>query len=86
MNNFVLTTEQATMLEFALRWQPYGGGDSGDILVKFGLTDQAYFTRLALLLANRSVAAGLDPAACAEIRATCRRRLARARTSRPTNT
>ncbi|MBA4026436.1 MAG: hypothetical protein C0482_29195 [Gordonia sp.] len=66
------------MLEFAVRWHPYGGGDAGDILVEFGLTDRDYFTRLSTLLTTRSLAAGLDPDTLAALRATCRQRLAHA--------
>jgi len=74
-----LSNEQAAMLKFASRWQPYGGGDPGDILIEFGLTDRDFFTRLSTLLDTRSLVAGLDPATLAAIRATCRLRLAHQR-------
>lgn len=73
-----LTSEQTSMLEFAVRWCPYGGGEPGDILVEFGLTDQDYFTRLSTLLTTRSLATGLDQATLAALRATCQHRLASA--------
>lgn len=66
------------MLEFAVRWHPYGGGEAGDILVEFGLSGRDFFTRLSTLLSTRSLAAGLDPDTLAALRATCRRRLAHA--------
>lgn len=78
MNIEGLVNEQAAMLEFALRWQPYGGGDSGDILIEFGLTGRDFFTRLLALLDSCSVAANLDPVMRAAITMTCHQRLAHA--------
>ena len=34
------------LVEFAQRWQPYGGGEPAEILLEFGLTEREYFTRL----------------------------------------
>ncbi|MCZ4516879.1 DUF3263 domain-containing protein [Rhodococcus ruber] len=39
------------MLDFVLRWGPYGGGRDEDILVEFGLTSPAFFERVLTLLA-----------------------------------
>lgn len=73
------------MLKFALRWQPYGGGDPGDILVEFGLTEKDYFARLSNLLAIHALATGLEPPTLAAMQATCRLRLARAYASGTTS-
>lgn len=41
------------MLDFALRWSPYGGGRDEDILVEFGITSHAFFERVLTMLATQ---------------------------------
>lgn len=42
--------ERALITAFAMRWAPFGGGNSEDIWMLFGITEQAYFARLRALL------------------------------------
>lgn len=64
---------ERAMLEFALRWHPYGGGSNRLIFEEFGLDPRQYFGRLARILdSDRSVA----PAATRQsIRTICHHRL-----------
>lgn len=71
------------MLEFALRWAPFGGGDSEDIWVSFGVTEQVYFARLQIVL-HGDPPAGLDTVLWERLRRVCARRLAEWPTSTPT--
>lgn len=48
MNDSII--EDAQILEFARRWLPYGGGNSGDLLVEFGMTPACYVARLGKIL------------------------------------
>lgn len=41
------------MLDFALRWSPYGGGRDEDILIEFGLIAPAFFERVLTMLATQ---------------------------------
>lgn len=41
--------EQA-MVDFVTRWYQFGGGSAQDIFEEFGLSEQAYFTRVLELL------------------------------------
>ena len=34
------------LLAFAQRWSRFGGGDAEDIMVEFGLTEEAYLNRV----------------------------------------
>ncbi|MFF2107121.1 DUF3263 domain-containing protein [Rhodococcus koreensis] len=52
--------EDAQILEFARRWLPYGGGNTGDLLVEFGLTPDGYISRLRRILDGPAVYQ-LDP-------------------------
>lgn len=47
------------LVAYAESWYRYGGGDPDDILVRFGLTEVAYFTRLREALSTDTT---LDPA------------------------
>ena len=42
--------EDAQIIEFARRWLPYGGGNTGDLLVEFGMTPARYVARLGKIL------------------------------------
>lgn len=75
--------EREAMLEFALRWAPFGGGDSEDIWVSFGVTEQVYFARLQIVL-HGDPPAGLDTVLWERLRRVCARRLAEWPTSTPT--
>lgn len=60
------------MLDFALRWLPYGGGHAGDILVHFGLTEHEFFSRLHnLLVVNSPTQLKLDPQDAFELISLC---------------
>lgn len=61
------------MLQFALRWYPYGGGSAEDIFVKFGLTEEVYFRRLSHALCSGGTA--ISPALREILHAVCDRRL-----------
>ncbi|OUS92340.1 hypothetical protein CA951_29595 [Rhodococcus sp. NCIMB 12038] len=63
------------MLEFALRWHPYGGGSSRLIFEEFGMDAPTYFSKLARILdADRSITSEKTRAA---IRGVCAVRLHR---------
>jgi uracil-DNA glycosylase len=64
MNDSVI--EDAQILEFARRWMPYGGGNSGDLLVEFGMTPAGYRDRLRRIL-NGPVGRRLEPALRAQL-------------------
>ncbi|MCQ4122558.1 DUF3263 domain-containing protein [Rhodococcus tibetensis] len=49
MNNSSVI-EDARVIEFARRWLPYGGGNTGDLLVEFGMTPAGYLARLREIL------------------------------------
>ncbi|MCK0089235.1 hypothetical protein MWU77_00380 [Rhodococcus sp. F64268] len=38
--------ESAEILEFAVKWLPFGGGSDEDIFVRFGIGPEEYFSRL----------------------------------------
>lgn len=57
-----LPVDQAELLDFALRWYPYGGGTAEDILVEFGISEHEYFRRLSLIIDSLQPA---DPDAAA---------------------
>lgn len=40
------------MIDFACRWQPFGGGTSDDIFSTFGVPPRPYFTQLTALLSS----------------------------------
>ncbi|QZS59142.1 2-phospho-L-lactate guanylyltransferase [Rhodococcus opacus] len=43
---------EAAMIDFARRWQPFGGGTSDDIFSTFGVPPRPYFTQLTALLSS----------------------------------
>ncbi|OZF26111.1 DUF3263 domain-containing protein [Rhodococcus sp. 14-2483-1-2] len=53
-------TEDQIVLEFARKWEPYGGADASEILVCFGLSVDQYRARLQSALTRQS-ALDLDP-------------------------
>lgn len=40
----------AQMVQFAVRWYPFGGGAAGEIFVEFGLSEDAFYDRLWALV------------------------------------
>jgi hypothetical protein len=49
------------LIEYALRWAPFGGPHDDDLLVEFGMTSRTYYNRLARALRVRpSVEGGED--------------------------
>ncbi|RZK94742.1 MAG: DUF3263 domain-containing protein [Rhodococcus sp. (in: high G+C Gram-positive bacteria)] len=52
--------EDTRIIEFARRWLPYGGGNTGDLLVEFGMTPACYIARLGKIL-DSPVGRCLDP-------------------------
>ena len=64
---------ERAMLEFALRWHPYGGGSNRLIFDEFGLNPRQYFARLARILdSDRSITSA---ATRQRIRTICHDRL-----------
>ncbi|MGF0311801.1 MULTISPECIES: DUF3263 domain-containing protein [Nocardiaceae] len=53
-------TEEQILLDFACAWEPYGGADASEILLKFGLSVGAFRARLHRIL-SRQGALELDP-------------------------
>lgn len=63
------------MLDFALRWSPYGGGRDEDILIEFGLTSPAFFERVLIMLATQPNA--VEPRRLTLIKSVALQRLGR---------
>ena len=59
------------LLAFAQRWSRFGGGDAEDIMVEFGLTEEAYFSRVLEVLKSSD----LDAVTRETIEHVARRRL-----------
>lgn len=70
-----LAADLQRLVDFAVRWYPYGGGHAEDIFVHFGLTEQQYFHRLAAIMSTHPAATGLDPTTIAAITSVCTARL-----------
>ncbi|MDL9944569.1 hypothetical protein QSJ19_03010 [Gordonia sp. ABSL11-1] len=62
--------ERHELVAFALRWAPFGGGNAEDILVTFGLAEEAYFRRLRVILDGPTMA-GLDATVWERLRQVC---------------
>ncbi|MDM7489737.1 DUF3263 domain-containing protein [Rhodococcus sp. GXMU-t2271] len=65
---------QAELLDFAVEWAPYGGGDE-HVLPTFGLDLTEYYRRLLHLL-DTPVTRSMDPATILQLRQQCSKRLA----------
>ncbi|WP_207843748.1 hypothetical protein [Williamsia soli] len=63
------------MIDFALQWQFFDGGDAGDIFETFGLPERRYFQRLLNWMSDDRVP-GVDDDARSRITEVCHRRLA----------
>lgn len=63
----------ADIIAFAVRWRHWGGGDSSDIFVEFGISQDQYFRRLARILGSVR-ARELSPDVREELWAICRAR------------
>jgi hypothetical protein len=50
----VVTREELEMLDFAVKWAPFGGGDE-HILPEFGIFPAVFYRRLQRLLAHTTV-------------------------------
>lgn len=59
--------DDTRIIEFARRWLPYGGGNTGDLLVEFGMTPACYIARLGKILDSPAVQR-LDPQLRADLR------------------
>ena len=79
MNCHSLPADHARLLAFLARWYPYGGGDSRDIFVEFGLTDMEYFVRVFAVLTQRSLTASLDDHTRHAMKDVCTARITQAR-------
>ncbi|WP_128645602.1 hypothetical protein [Rhodococcus sp. BS-15] len=44
--------DPADLVEFAVRWHPYGGADASEVLVCFGISLHTYGERLSAALAG----------------------------------
>lgn len=49
-----LSVDQKRMLEFAIRWLPFGGGPRGEIFLEFGISERTYYDRLLTLVTHQS--------------------------------
>ncbi|MFC9553904.1 2-phospho-L-lactate guanylyltransferase [Rhodococcus sp. NPDC056960] len=47
-----LDKHEAAMIDFARRWQPFGGGTADDIFITFGVPPRPYFKQLTALLSS----------------------------------
>ncbi len=63
------------MLDFAVRWMPYGGGEAEDIMVTFGMSPETYFRRLEHVLTHPAQPTGLDAPSVQALHRVCRHRL-----------
>ncbi|RRQ25292.1 hypothetical protein DK926_24250 [Rhodococcus sp. Eu-32] len=68
-------SEDDRIIDFALRWLPYGGGPAEDIVVGFGISPREFFARLDTLLRGPARPPHLDRAAVAALLRMCSRRL-----------
>lgn len=73
-----MTEDELTMLDFAVRWAPFGGGDE-HILPEFGICPHVFYRRLQRLLArnadlNHSVRRRLDELCTVKLITTSRRK------------
>ncbi|WP_179274797.1 MULTISPECIES: DUF3263 domain-containing protein [unclassified Rhodococcus (in: high G+C Gram-positive bacteria)] len=46
----ILSVEELRMLELARRWAPFGGADTTDIYVEFGLSRTQFYDRIQQIL------------------------------------
>ncbi|MFC9355180.1 hypothetical protein ACFTZB_01165 [Rhodococcus sp. NPDC057014] len=76
-----MTHEEHSMLTFALRWLPYGGGDE-HLFPEFGLLPSAFYQRLQTMLISRAFL-GIDFATRQRLLEQCALKLAT--TAEPTN-
>ena len=67
-------TNDAAMLEYAVRWRHWNGGSDEDIYVAFGINAPQYFQRVRRILTgpNRGT---LDADVVAELMEVCNRRV-----------
>jgi hypothetical protein len=67
-------TNEAAMLEHAVRWRHWNGGSDEDIFVEFGISAPQYFQRVRRILtgSNRGT---LDADVVAEVMEVCNRRV-----------
>ncbi|QTJ67155.1 DUF3263 domain-containing protein [Rhodococcus sp. ZPP] len=77
--------EDSRILEFARRWLPYGGGNTGDLLVEFGMTPAGYIARLGEIL-DGPAGWHLDPQLRADLRSFVDTRIQAVRTTAQPNT
>ncbi|MGV8874494.1 MAG: DUF3263 domain-containing protein [Rhodococcus sp. (in: high G+C Gram-positive bacteria)] len=68
-------SERERMLAFAVKWMPYGGGPSAEILVDFGIAPRTYFTTLRDLLEDSDSLIELERSRIDSLREVCRRRI-----------
>ncbi|BAH48772.1 hypothetical protein ROP_05250 [Rhodococcus opacus B4] len=52
----------AELIDFGLRWAPFGGPCDDDLLVEFGMTSGTYYNRLARALRMRPAVQGGEAA------------------------
>ena len=69
-----MTNEEHSMLAFAIRWLPYGGGDE-QLLPEFGLLPSAFYQRLQTMLISRAFL-GIDFAIRQQLLEQCAVKLA----------
>jgi hypothetical protein len=67
-------TNDAAMLEHAIKWRHWNGGPDEDIFVEFGISAPQYFQRIRRILTGSGRAA-VDAAVVAELMDVCNRRV-----------
>ncbi|WP_433521402.1 hypothetical protein ACQPZ2_29225 [Nocardia pseudovaccinii] len=63
------------ILDFGVRWHPYGGGHPGRIFIEFGIDEGEYFRRLLRLVNPPDARFELTETDRAKIRSVCEARL-----------
>lgn len=48
-----MTDEEQEIIDFAMLWLPYGGPPDEEILVRFGMSEPRFRTRLAAIVSDR---------------------------------
>ncbi|OZC57157.1 hypothetical protein CH289_04545 [Rhodococcus sp. RS1C4] len=75
----VLLKSDKPILDFALKWLPWGGGPDEDIMVEFGLSTVQFYSRLQALLDSSTRAPNLDKTVVDELYRLCNTYLAHVR-------
>nr|WP_064569532.1 hypothetical protein [Gordonia sp. LAM0048] len=61
----------STMVEWALRWSPYGGVPADEVFVVFGIGEREFYRRLAAVVAADDAAATMEPDVRVQLNKLC---------------